>query len=131
MGQTEQVGEELRSLLSAAIVAVEPMLAQLTAADGAAGSCTWCPVCALVALSRGEQHPLLTAISVHGAALLAILRDVIEGTAESHGAKDDSAPHPESAAQGREQPESRPRRGFTFERISVSLGEGVLDGADS
>ena len=124
------MGEELRSLLSAAISAVEPMLAQLTAADGAAGSCTWCPVCALVALSRGEQHPLLTAISVHGAALLAIVRDLIEGAAESHGEQKGAVPDSAAAAQDHEQSEPRPRRGFTFERISVSLSEGVLDGVD-
>ncbi len=128
MGQTEQIGEELRSLLSAAIAAAEPMLAQLTAADGAAGSCTWCPVCALVALSRGRQHPLLTPISVHGASILTILRDAIESTADNHGGQTDSAADSQATAQDHEQPEPAQRRTPAFERISVILREGVLGG---
>lgn len=118
--QSEQVGDELRMVLSAVISAVEPILGQLGDADAPAGNCTWCPVCALVALSRGEQHPLLTAISVHGIALLAILKDVL---AESAGRHTEAGPAEADTAEPRPEPKRRP----TFERISVTVSP---DGAD-
>ncbi|WP_024793158.1 hypothetical protein [Tomitella biformata] len=138
IGQSEQMGEELRSVLSAVIAAVEPMLGQLAAPDAPAGNCTWCPVCALVALSRGEQHPLLTAISVHGVALLAILRDVLADAAATHAAQTNPDVGAEAAEPG--QPESGPadaaesaepagRRRPTFERITVNLTGADRNGA--
>lgn len=114
--QGEQMGDELRMVLSAVIAAVEPILGQLGDADAPAGNCTWCPVCALVALSRGEQHPLLTAISVHGVALLAILKDVLAESAGRHSQPGAAGPDAAHAGAGEPAPASRRP---TFERISV------------
>ena len=34
----------------------------------------WCPVCAVAATASGEEHPLLTVVADHGAALLTLIR---------------------------------------------------------
>ena len=136
-GQSEQMGDELRSMLSAAIAAVGPMLGQLERPDAPASACTWCPVCALVALSRGEQHALLTAIGVHGAALLEILRDVLSDGVAQHMATAQAAADADGAAASQEAPAqadpppstpppAAPRP--TFERITVTLTGASNDG---
>lgn len=57
--------------------------ADTTAADGAdavppAGDgCTWCPLCAIAALVRGENHELLTRLATQIAALIAWIRDLL------------------------------------------------------
>lgn len=136
IGQTEQVGDELRSLLSAVVSAVEPILGQLNPSDAPAGSCTWCPVCALVALSRGEQHPLLAAVSIHGMALLAILRDVLEEAGQGHGAQHGAAAEPDgpvdpAASAQPTSPAQQPGRGTpAFERISIKVN-GAAGGGSS
>jgi hypothetical protein len=47
-----------------------------SAADGEPGKCqqVWCPVCAALALASGEQHPLMTVLTEHGASLLELVR---------------------------------------------------------
>ena len=124
-GKSEQVGEELRLLLSAAISAVEPILGQLTSPDAPASDCTWCPVCALVALKRGEQHPLLTAISDHGVTLLALLRDVLADAAEGHGGQAGPGPTPAPGTDGAAD-EAGQARPPSFERISVRINGADL-----
>lgn len=138
-GKPEQVGEELRLLLGAAIAAVEPMLGQLSPPDAPESSCTWCPVCALAALSRGEQHPLLAAISVHGAGLLAMLQDYLDKAAKDKAAQEDAAKGkaatPEAATAGPEDAAAepaesgggrrpQPARRPVFQRISVQVADG-------
>lgn len=136
MGQSEQVGEELRLLLTAAIAVVEPMLGQLNPPDAPASSCTWCPVCALAALSRGEQHPLLAAISVHGAALLAMLSDYLAKAAADHAGGDagegqstaDQTPASEPAGES-PQPGPAARRP-SFQRIDITMGGAAVNAVD-
>ena len=90
----EQLGEELREFPSALVSAAAPLVAQIAPGPEAPeSSCTWCPVCALVALSRGEQHPLLTALGSRGVTLLTVLRDLIADSVDAH-AQEGSAPHP-------------------------------------
>lgn len=133
-GKSEQVGEELRLLLGAAIAAVEPLLGQLSPPDAPESSCTWCPVCALAALSRGEQHPLLAAISVHGAGLLAMLQDYLDKAAGEKAAGEKAA-NPEAATAGPSgaaaEPDGpggeqtpQPARRPAFQRIDVHVADG-------
>lgn len=92
-----QVSEEVREALAAFLAAVTPLVAQIAPGPGAPqSSCTWCPVCALVALSRGEQHPLLTALGTQGVALLTALRDLLADSVQNHS----GAGHPGSAPTG-------------------------------
>lgn len=91
----EQLGEELREFLSALVSAAAPLVAQVAPGpDAPEASCTWCPVCALVALSRGEQHPLLTALGSSGVTLLTVLRDLIADSVNAHGTEGGAA-HPD------------------------------------
>lgn len=96
---TEQLGEELRALLSAFITAVTPLVAQIAPDPSAPqSSCTWCPVCALAALARGEQHPLLTALGTQGVALLTALRDLLADSVDKHPEGHFPEGHDEDAA---------------------------------
>lgn len=40
--------------------------------------CSWCPVCALAALVRGEHHELLAFLAGQAAAFLALLREILD-----------------------------------------------------
>jgi hypothetical protein len=81
------IGPELRQLAQTILDKLDPVvrLAAERAAGSAAGpgACqqVWCPVCALAALVAGEQHPLLDVIAEHSVALLAVVRALVEGTA--------------------------------------------------
>ena len=89
---------ELRAIALAALDRLEPILERAaqaaseathdgpqqdpgteTAGDAAGGTsgCSWCPVCALVALVKGEPHDLLTLVSTQLAALLALVRALL------------------------------------------------------
>ncbi|MBN9756995.1 hypothetical protein Ae406Ps2_1826c [Pseudonocardia sp. Ae406_Ps2] len=48
---------------------------------GAAGSCTACPVCALIAVVRGERSELVTRLADHATGLLAVLVALLEEAA--------------------------------------------------
>ena len=74
------IGPELRQLAQAVLDRLDPAVraAAAMAAESmrGPGRCeqVWCPVCALVALVNGEQHPLLTVIAENSATLLTVLR---------------------------------------------------------
>lgn len=74
------IGPELRQLAQALLDRLDPAMRGVAAmaADGlrGPGSCqqVWCPVCALAALVRGEEHPMLTVIAEHSVALLEVIR---------------------------------------------------------
>src|SRR6476660_7318521 len=85
------LAHELRQLAQTILDRLDPAV-RLAAARAAGsgdspGKCqqVWCPVCALAALVAGEQHPLLTVISEHSVALLAVIRAIVEDTADSAG----------------------------------------------
>jgi hypothetical protein len=69
--------EELRLLVDAVADRAGPWLDQVSAAEHPAGSCTWCPVCALVAVLRGEPNELVTRGLDGAADLVALLRAVL------------------------------------------------------
>ncbi|BBY89714.1 Uncharacterised protein [Mycolicibacterium tokaiense] len=79
------LGPELRQLAQAILDRIDPalraaaMVAAARATEGP-GRCQqlWCPVCALAALVTGEEHPLLTVISQHSVALLAVVRALLD-----------------------------------------------------
>ncbi|ODQ85357.1 hypothetical protein [Mycolicibacterium holsaticum] len=97
-GAHPDLGPELRQLAQTILDRLDPAvkLAAARAAGGGAGRCqqVWCPVCALAALVAGEQHPLLTVISEHSVALLAVVRAILENSADSPGHEPDEPPPP-------------------------------------
>lgn len=69
--------EELRLLVEAVAERAGPWLDQVAESSDENGSCSWCPLCAAVAVLRGEPNAL-AARGLDGAAdLVALLRAVL------------------------------------------------------
>jgi hypothetical protein len=69
--------EELRLLADAVADRAGPWLDRVAADDGSAATCTWCPLCAAVALVRGDSNELATRGLDAAADLVALLRAVL------------------------------------------------------
>jgi hypothetical protein len=116
---------ELRQLAKTILDRLDPAI-RLAAARAAGsgdgpGKCqqVWCPVCALAALVADEQHPLLTVIADHSVALLAVIRAIIDETAETAGAQTTEPPGSEEPP-----PESPPPGGpGRYQHIPVTVEE--------
>lgn len=85
------------------------------AREPAPTGCSWCPVCAVAALIRGENHELLTKLATQLAALIALLRELLARylpppAGPVGGAGDAGPPPPEP-----------PDRGGGFVPITVTL----------
>lgn len=76
-----RLAEELRLLLDALAERAQPMLNRLATPDPDAehtpATCGWCPVCAGMALLRGERPELAVRAAEHAAGLLAVLRSAL------------------------------------------------------
>ncbi len=98
-GVHPDIGPELRKLAQSILDGIDPavrLAATRALGDGAGtGKCqqVWCPVCALAAVVKGEEHPLLTVIAEHSVALLAVIRAVIDQV-------DGSTPPPDGPSGG-------------------------------
>jgi hypothetical protein len=68
--------EELRLLADAVADRAGPWLDRV-AADGSGVTCTWCPLCAAVAVVRGDSNELATRGLDAAADLVALLRAVL------------------------------------------------------
>jgi hypothetical protein len=96
------IGPELRQLAQAILDRLDPIVRAAGALAASVadrpGKCqqVWCPVCALAALANGESHPLLGVVAEHGAALLPVLRAMVQappdGGPPDGGAPDDQPP---------------------------------------
>lgn len=100
-GSHPELGPELRQLAQTLLDRLDPAvrLAAARAGQGDASKCeqVWCPVCALAALVAGEQHPLLTVISEHSVALLAVVRAMVDTLPDASG---DGHPEPPTSPSG-------------------------------
>jgi hypothetical protein len=100
-GEHSDLGPELRRLAQTILDRLDPAVriaaARAAGSGDGPGKCqqVWCPVCALAALVSGEQHPLLTVVADHSVALLAVVKAIIEQSADA-------------APSGREPPEGPP-----------------------
>ncbi|MFF0817013.1 hypothetical protein ACFYVR_17920 [Rhodococcus sp. NPDC003318] len=119
---------ELRSLATAALDRIEPILERLAengpttattgspsaatpgaeAAEHGSFGCSWCPVCALVALVRGEQHDLVTLVASQLTVLIAWVRALLD---------DFAGPTPPSGGPPEDTP--RPRRAFVPIQVRI------------
>jgi hypothetical protein len=76
-----RLAEELRLLLDALAERAEPMLNRLATVDEQGehnpATCGWCPLCAGLAVLRGERPELAVRAAEHAAGLLAVLRTAL------------------------------------------------------
>ncbi|WP_346777468.1 hypothetical protein [Rhodococcus sp. HNM0563] len=115
---------DLRILADTVLDRVEALVDQVTAQDGAAqtdaatnndaaessapapsaGGCTWCPLCAVAALVRGENHELIAKLASQLAALIAIVRELLARflppPPTEPGSSPDGTPPPEPPDRG-------------------------------
>lgn len=91
---------ELRALADVLIDRVDPWLASLAAPGEGSGSCSWCPVCALVTALRGDRPELARRLAEQGGGLLSAVRLLVA----EHG----SAQHPEHPEQAPPGPGAHP-----------------------
>jgi hypothetical protein len=131
-GSHPDIGPELRQLAQTILDRLDPAVrlaaARASGSGDGPGKCqqVWCPVCALAALVAGEQHPLLTVIAEHSVALLAVIRAIIEDTADAAaqapgpGEPPPDGPPPTDGPGGDEPPPSGPGR---YQHIPVTVEE--------
>jgi hypothetical protein len=76
-----ELAEELRLLVETVLERIEPNLRRAATGEGIGewSSCSWCPLCAAVALVRGEHHEVLAALAEHGTAMVTVLREALAG----------------------------------------------------
>ena len=96
-GVHPDIGPELKQLAQAILDRLDPMVRAAAVVAGSAdapGKCqqVWCPVCALAALAGGEQHPMLDVVAEQGAALMTVLRAMVDDLPTSP--PDDGPPEP-------------------------------------
>lgn len=131
-GAHADLGAELRALAQSILDRVDPAIrfaaARATAAQGP-GSCqqVWCPVCALAAVVRGEQHPLLDVVAEHSVALLTVVRAVLDtmddaGAAPGGAGPDEPTPDPAPPGADEPPPEPPPAPG-RYQHIPVTVQE--------
>lgn len=92
--QHADVAAELWSLAETVLTRLEPLLRQAVEeqADSPRQGCSWCPVCALAALVRGEQHDLLTLVTTEGASVIALIRQIVAEHADPTGEASNARP---------------------------------------
>ncbi len=85
------VAAELWSLAETVLTRMEPLLRQAVQKqdESPRQGCSWCPVCALAALIRGEQHDLVTLLASEGSTVIALLRQLVS----EHVERTDPAEH--------------------------------------
>jgi hypothetical protein len=104
------LAEELRTYLAGALDELEPVLERLrelpeTEPAPAPAACAYCPVCALIAVLRGERSELAARLAEQAAGLVAVLRTALD---EGVGAATaDQCSH--SAQPGMSTPPATPR----------------------
>ncbi len=111
-GAHSRVSEEFRRLAEA--LADRAGSAGQREGQAASATCTWCPLCAVVGLLRGERPELAARLAEHGAGLLAVLREVVAPPQGADVPADRSAP-----------PSPRPRvQHVTVQRSGEGGGTG-------
>ncbi|WP_020495224.1 hypothetical protein [Sciscionella marina] len=77
-GADPRLVAELRGLLSAFADRAEPLLRKASQSTGELpATCNWCPLCAALAVVRGQRPELAARAAGHGVALVDLLRAVL------------------------------------------------------
>lgn len=93
-----RLADELRLLLDALAERAQPWLNRLATepdAEHTPATCGWCPVCAGMAVLRGERPELAVRAAEHAAGLVAVLRSALAQTdpPQPAGSMDDRVEH--------------------------------------
>lgn len=119
------LGPELRQLAQTILDVLDPAVRSAAALAGSReggvpGPCqqVWCPVCALAALISAEQHPLLTVLAEHSAALLTVVRAMVADLGVPPAG--DKPPDGDGSPGGQPPPSAGPGR---YEDIPVTVEE--------
>ncbi|OZE35391.1 MULTISPECIES: hypothetical protein [unclassified Rhodococcus (in: high G+C Gram-positive bacteria)] len=74
-----ELGADLLALAETVLTRLEPILRRVaeTQQDRDRQGCSWCPVCALAALVRGERHDLVELVASESAVVIALLRQLL------------------------------------------------------
>ncbi|MFN3541795.1 MAG: hypothetical protein ACK40J_17140 [Rhodococcus sp. (in: high G+C Gram-positive bacteria)] len=101
-----ELGADLLALAETVLTRLEPILRRVaeTPQDRDRQGCSWCPVCALAALVRGERHDLVELVASESAVVIALLRQLLadhttSGTTHSAAQTPPASPPPGTAAE--------------------------------
>lgn len=115
--ETPSVAEELRSLLDTLASRAEPLLNKV-GTNGkqqpphTPATCNWCPVCASLALMRGQRPELAVRAAEHAAGLLAVFRAAMQDQAayeQGHRSWPAEDPDPDEMVKPAQPAEPKPR----------------------
>jgi hypothetical protein len=84
---SDTLAGEVRALADTLLERLTPLLD----ADGTPASCANCPVCAVLALLRGERPELAVTLAKHAAGVLTALRSLVEEWPEAPAREEDHA----------------------------------------
>jgi hypothetical protein len=114
-----RIAEELKLLLGVLAERAEPWLNRLaTAPDDAEhtqATCGWCPVCAGMAVLRGERPELAVRAAEHASGLLAVLR-------ASLAERPTAEPKPEAEPEHAEEPQPERVQKIAIRRRGADTG---------
>ena len=101
-----ELGADLLALADTVLTRLEPIMRRVaeTQQDRDQQGCSWCPVCALAALVRGERHDLVELVASESAVVIALLRQLLadhttSGAAHSAAQAQTTPPSPGTAAE--------------------------------
>ncbi|MBY4129818.1 hypothetical protein HQO83_15575 [Rhodococcus fascians] len=86
-----ELGADLLALAETVLTRLDPILRRVaeTQQEREQQSCSWCPVCALAALVRGERHDLVELVASEGTAIIGLLRQLLaDHTSTDHTSTD-------------------------------------------
>ncbi|MFI8565087.1 hypothetical protein ACIGGF_00790 [Rhodococcus sp. NPDC078407] len=86
-----ELGADLLALADTVLTRLDPILRRVaeTQQERDQQSCSWCPVCALAALVRGERHDLVELVASEGAVIIALLRQLLADHTKTDHTKTD------------------------------------------
>ncbi len=101
-----ELGADLLALADTVLTRLEPILRRVaeTQQDRDQQGCSWCPVCALAALVRGERHDLVELVASESVVVIALLRQLLadhttSGAPHSATQAPTESPSPAAAAE--------------------------------
>jgi hypothetical protein len=116
-----EIPAELRQLAQSLLDRIDPAIrmaaAVATGRGDGPGKCqqVWCPVCALVALVQGEQHPMLDIVAEHSVALMTVVRALVD--ADGAPSPTDGSPNGSPNGSGPPPPPTR------YQHIPITLDD--------
>ncbi|MDV6262269.1 hypothetical protein [Rhodococcoides yunnanense] len=74
-----ELGADLLALADTVLTRLDPILRRVAETQQVRDQqgCSWCPVCALAALVRGERHDLVELVASEGAVIIALVRQLL------------------------------------------------------